>query len=215
MSSTTLYRLSGLALLPGALLFLVGNVLSTVLLSDTSLPTQQSSTLYVSLTLLTFIGTALLLLGLPGILARQAARAGWLGLVGFLLVFLGGSLSLSDTVVGLLTISWLSVNAPHVMTQMFSENAAFFVYEAVASLLLAVGGVLLGIATMRARVLPRWAGLLLIAAAVLNLIGFSLPDNTIVTSVASVLLALAFGWFGYALWLTKGEAFGQPVLTAS
>lgn len=98
---------------------------------------------------------------------------------------------------------------------MFSENAAFFVYEAVASLLLAVGGVLLGIATMRARVLPRWAGLLLIAAAVLNLIGFSLPDNTIVTSVASVLLALAFGWFGYALWLTKGEAFGQPVLTAS
>lgn len=206
MSSTTLYRLSGLALLPGALLFLIGQVLSAVPQADASLPTQQTNALYLTLTLLSFLGMALLVLGLPGIVARQAVRAGWLGWVGFLLVFLSGLLYLSDTVIGFLVISWLSVNAPHVMIQWFSDNAAYFVYEAVESLLLAAGGVLLGTATMRAKVLPRWAGLFLMVAVILDLVGFALPDmlSTIVTSVASVLLALAFGWFGYALWLTKG-----------
>lgn len=209
MSSATLYRASGLALLLGALLFIIGNVLSTVLFPGNSTPTQLSSALYVSVSVLSFIGGSLLLLGLPGIVARQAARAGWLGLVGFILTILGGLLFTSFTVVSFLILPWLAVIAPQSAAQLTSANGppAFFVYFLVASLLNAVGGVLLGIATMRARVLPQWAGLLIIVSAVLLLVAFPLTGiiSSIVSIVASVLFALGLGRIGYALWTTKGE----------
>src|SRR5213080_4295792 len=107
MSSTTLYRVSGLALLLGALLFVVSNVLTTILFPGNSLPTQSSSALYVSVSVLSFIGASLLLLGLPGIVVRQAAQAGWLGLVGFILTFLGGLLFTSVTVISFLILPWI------------------------------------------------------------------------------------------------------------
>ncbi len=88
-------------------------------------------------------------------------------------------------------------------------------YLLVASLLFAVGRVLLGIATMRAGVLPRWAGLLILVGAVLNLVNFPLSGviGGIVLLVAFVLFALGLGWIGYVLWTAKGEALRQTVLT--
>src|SRR5258708_10694657 len=92
MSSGTLYRSSGVALLVGALLASIGNVLSGVLFPGMNDPNQYVSALWLPVMLLGFVGSFLLVVGLPGMVARQATRAGWLGLVGFVLTFIGGGL---------------------------------------------------------------------------------------------------------------------------
>jgi hypothetical protein len=199
MSTVTLYRASGLALLLGAVLFIVGSIPSFAF--------QPITPLWMVMTGAWISGMVLQLLGLPGIVARQAARAGWLGFVGFLLTFLGWFL-LTSFYVGddLIMSPWLDALAPHVYAQWF-VNPAVGVSIHVANSLLGVGGVLLGIATTRAGVLPRWAGLLLIAAAVVELGSFMLGT---LTSVAAGLVVLGLGWMGYALLTTKGEAEATP-----
>jgi hypothetical protein len=196
MSSSTLYRASGLALLLGALLIIIGNILSTVLYPGTSTPSQRSSALFVSVALVVFIGGLLLLLGLPGIVVRQAARAGRLGFVGYVLTFLGSALFTSA-----------SVNGP---------PAGFF-YGLVAYFLFALGGILLGIATMRAQVLPRWAGRLLIISAVLCIVYIPLsgPIGAIVGLVFTVLFAVAVGRMGYALMSERAVEAVQPATPSS
>ena len=78
MSSSTLYRLSGLALLLGAVLGGIGQILGNILFSsDGSL--QSTNPLGWGLFLVFNIGSLLLLAGMPGICVRQAARAGWPG----------------------------------------------------------------------------------------------------------------------------------------
>ena len=204
MSSTTLYRASGLALLLGAVLFIIGYALAFVFNTDTPLGLAMAG-VWTS-------GLVLLLLGLPGIVARQAARAGWLGFVGFLLTFSGAFLSVSySTVVYLTILPWLAVHAPKVGDQLLLTNPAM---NLVGTFLSWGGLVLLGIATMRARVFSQWAGLLLIVAVVVDF--FSSPGG-IVGSIASplsnVVLMLGLGWMGYALLTAKGEgeAVPQPV----
>jgi len=75
----------------------------------------------------------------------------------------------------------------------------------------ALGFILLGITTMRAGVLPRLAGLLLIVGTVLTLvpsIGLFLSPSEglfVVNSIGRVIFGIAFVWLGYALWSEKDE----------
>ncbi|MDQ2713629.1 MAG: hypothetical protein M3Z08_01830 [Chloroflexota bacterium] len=198
MSSATLYRASGLALILGAVLGSIGNILTAALFAGND-PHQYLTPLYTVVTLVSLIGEVLLLLGLPSICARQRERAGWLGFIGIILAFLGGSLFAGLSVTGLLFQPWLAQVAP----QLAAGNGppAFFVIFLVAGVLFALGGILLGIAVMRAGILPRWAGLLLLIGAVLNVVDVPLSDTlgAIVASVAFVLFAAGLGWMGYAL----------------
>ena len=204
MSSVTLSRSSGLALLLGTVLFIVGSILSFA--------GAPLTPLWLVMTGLWISGMVLQLLGLPGIVARQASRAGWLGFIGFILLFLGWFLLTGFYVVDDLIMSpWLDALAPHVYAQWF-VNPAVTVSIHVANSLLGIGGVLLGMATTRAGVLPRWAGLLLIAAVVA--LGSFVIGN--LTLVATGLIVLGLGWIGYALLTTKGEsqALPQPALAS-
>ncbi len=91
MSSSTLYRASGLALILGAALGIIGNISNTILFSGEDLH-QSLTPLWLVVTLASFIGGLLLVLGMPSIAARQAARAGMLGFIGVILTFIGGFL---------------------------------------------------------------------------------------------------------------------------
>ena len=75
MSSTTLYRASGLALLLGVLLVIVGLPLSFFAF-------PLDSPLALAMTGVWTAGVVLGQLGGAGIVARQAKQAGWLGFVG-------------------------------------------------------------------------------------------------------------------------------------
>jgi hypothetical protein len=66
-----------------------------------------------------------------------------------------------------------------------------------------LGGLLFGIATFRAGILPRWpAGLLAVAAALTPLAAL-LPHA--IQRLAGIPVGLALAWLGYALWAERHE----------
>lgn len=78
-------------------------------------------------------------------------------------------------------------------------------------LLLVVGFVLFGLATWRARVLPRWAGLLVVAGVLIDFAaGFAFGGSPPLP-VGIVLASAGFAWMGYALATqATGDATVQP-----
>jgi|SRR5713226_2453534 len=214
MSSATLYRASGLALLLGALLGIIGTILGSALFPGND-PHQYTTPLWLVVTLVGFIGPLLLLLGLPGIPALQASRAGWLGFIGFILTFIGGFLLTSFSVVTLLVFPWLAQVAPKLAAG--SGPPAIFVFFLVAGILFALGGILLGIAVMPAGILPGFAGLLLLIGAVLTLVTIPLNGiiSTIVSDVAFVLFAVGLGWMGYVLMSARSMEVNDRILTGA
>jgi hypothetical protein len=217
MPSVTLYRASGLALLLGSLIVLIGFVLRTL---DPGINlTQEASALFVTSNVLVFSGLALLLFGWLGIVARLAELSGWLGLAGAVLLFLSGVMFLGINAVNFLVSPWLAGRVPNdVATQLGVGTPAVDVLALVAVSLVLGGAVLAEIAMMRARLLSPWAGLLLIVAAVLalvdNYVSFgNVIFNYMVAYVPLLLVVVGLGWMVYALLSAKGEAPRQPIPT--
>jgi uncharacterized membrane protein YccC len=78
------------------------------------------------------------------------------------------------------------------------------------SVLYLLGGVLLGIATFRAGVLPRWAGGALAVATVAPLaLSLLLPHEFI--RLAAVPIGIALVWLGYTLWSERRETVSEPL----
>jgi hypothetical protein len=69
-----------------------------------------------------------------------------------------------------------------------------------------IGLILLGIATMRAHVLPRWAGLLLIIATVLDFAVLFGAQGEMIVKLGDVALDAAKLWFVYALLLGQSRS---------
>jgi hypothetical protein len=212
ISSATLYRASGLALLLGALLDVIVDIFDTLLFSSGDNPQQALSLSWLIVTLLSILSSLLIIGGLPGICVRQCAQAGRLGLMGFVLTLVSGILLTGFTITRLLAEPYLAANAPGLLAGN-APPAAFTTYTLVAALLVAVGAVLLGVATMRAGVFSRWAGLLLIVSVVLNLATlFPLPE--IIGTIADVLFALGLAWMGSALLRDRAAKLVQPLAAA-
>ena len=211
MSSTSLYRMSGLALVIGAVFGILGNVLGNILYPGND-PQQYSSPLWLVISLMGLVGPLLLAVGLPGIVVRQAERAGRLGFIGFVLTLIGAFLETSLFMMFVLVLPWLAQVAPN-LAGSNNDPPSLFIAFLVTGVLLVLGGILLGIATMRANILPRWSGLLLIIGALLNIVAFPLNGaiGSIVGTVSFVLFALALGWMGYALMATRSVEAVQPV----
>jgi hypothetical protein len=75
--------------------------------------------------------------------------------------------------------------------------------------LFALGGLVFGIATFRARILPRWAGGLLVVGTALAPVAALLPLEHQPKVALPVGLALA--WLGYALWSERREHAADSV----
>ncbi|HEY0753023.1 MAG TPA: hypothetical protein VGD98_03605 [Ktedonobacteraceae bacterium] len=218
MSAKTLYRASGLALVLGAVLGILGNVLSSVFFPGNT-SSQPSMALQV-LTLLGLLGNALSVIGLPGLAARQVSRAGWLGFVGFVLTLLGGFILTCLTFSFFTILPELAQVAPKVAAT-FSPPA-LFVSFLVASILLVLGGVMLGVSIMRTGIWPRWTGIALIVGAILNFADFFLGSggsgallDTIFSIGSFLLFAVAIGWIGADLMRTSTGEEATQLATAS
>jgi hypothetical protein len=223
MSSEALYRWGGLALVLGVVFGGIGSVSFIFHLQSLTLP-------WLILTLVWNFGALLLLMGLPGLYARQAPHAGVLGFVGFILTFIGWFLYSSYFLVTtLLFLPWLAQVAPNlaaacsVMRGCSFANgppAFFIIFFVVAGLTFALGGILLGIAIIRARILPRWTGWLLLLGIVLIPVLF-FPLNGIISLIINALVsglpylvfllpAFALMWIGYALMSKRSGRAIQP-----
>jgi hypothetical protein len=192
VSTPTLYRLSGLTILVGALLFAVGNLLHPL---DHSLAARDSATWEIAH--VTFmLGGIVMALGLPGAYLRQAARAGRLGLAGFVALFLG--------LIVIAPGAWFEafvVNEVGPELTETIEDGAGGVFNGTLGLLLVAGPLLFGIATLRARVFPRPAAIASIATTPILLLLGGVPGKAGGAAIifGTVLLSAAYSWIGYAL----------------
>jgi hypothetical protein len=161
------------------------------------------------------------LIGLTGLYARQANEAGWLGLAGYLLFSLFYALTLPfvfaqafilpllATTAPAFVESWLGIiKNPGAPVEM-NLGALPVLYRLAGFAGYLIGGLLFGIATFRAGVLPRWAAGLLAVAGPLGPVAVALLPHAL-ERYAGVPLGLALVWLGYALFSERREQAAEP-----
>ncbi|HKZ80102.1 MAG TPA: hypothetical protein VJ124_17645 [Pyrinomonadaceae bacterium] len=154
------------------------------------------------------------LLGIAGLYARQVEKAGWLGLAAYLLFSLFYALTAALVFAEAFILPLLATEAPKfvegflgMITGAPSEVSlgalpAVYALAGLAGYLL--GGLLFGIATFRAAILPRWAGGLLAFGVLLPILTSSLIPHPF-DRILAVPMGLALVWLGYALWSERRE----------
>lgn len=209
MSSRTLYRLSGGTLIAGSLLILLASIVGAILFpGHSSTPAQILGSSWPLVIMMTLIGSLLFVIGLPGMYLRQAGRAGVMGLIGFILLFF--DFLLQGAVFSSVQIVVLPLLAQK-LPQLLGENGlpfSAFLILIISGLMQIIGGILLGIATMRAHVFPRWTGVLLLVSGIaflLTIPPLPSPIGDIIEVVSFVALAAAFMGCGYQLLAGKHE----------
>lgn len=165
----------------------------------------------------------LFLLGLTGLYARQVEESGWLGLAGYLLFSLCWTLELTFIFAEAFIMPPLAPLAPTFVEGFFGifnghpTGLALGALPALWNLVgfsYILGGLLFGLATFRAGVLPRGAASLLILAAALTPVAFFLPHP--LNRFVAVPMGLALAWLGYALWAERRvPAMDSPVVLAA
>jgi hypothetical protein len=168
-----------------------------------SVPTAQWSIVHILASAMSFFG----LLGMAGLYARQAEKAGWLGLAGYLLFSLWLALILGFTFAEVVILPVLATASPAFVEGwlgMFTGSASPINLGALPTLwnlsgpIYILGGLLFGIATFRAGILPRWAGVLLAVGTVIGPVAILFPPE--LQPKVAVPVGLALAWLGYALW---------------
>ena len=146
-------------------------------------------------------------------------ESGWLGLAGFLLFGPFWAIEASFQFAEGLILPLLATEAPRFtvgflgVTSGSPSEVSLGILPAVysaTSVLYLVGGVLLGIATFRAGVLPRWAGAGLAVGTVAPLVLSLLLPHALIR-LAAVPVGIALALLGYALWSERREKVSEPV----
>ncbi|MEO9230699.1 MAG: hypothetical protein ABI216_17390 [Devosia sp.] len=154
------------------------------------------------------MGTSIFgLLGLTGIYSRQAEKSGWVGLAGYLLLNLWLAIVLGFTFVEVFILPALATMAPTFVeawlgifngTSNGINLGTLPTVWTITGPLYILGGLLFGIATFRARILPRWAGVLLAVGTAMGPLAALLPLD--LQPKVAVPVGIALLWLGYALW---------------
>jgi hypothetical protein len=216
MLTATLIRWSGLLAVLGGVLFPVAAVIhpNGEDLAAVNMPN------WVPAHLLGLVSVTLMHLGLLGLYARQVEKAGWLGLIGFVLAFVGGTFASTIQYVTSTVIPLIATQSPALFDQAMTPPPfapPLFVLGFV------LGHILFGFATMRAGVLPPWSGFLVMIGMLLFFLGelSFLGQRLAATALQQVFdlirrwhvivllgdAAFGFGlaWMGFRLWSEKRE----------
>ena len=188
MSSTTLYRLSGISLLIGSLLLIIGDI------PDIFIGNGQASAISTTSALIRLIGAMLIALGLPSMYAGFAGRAGVLGLIGFTCTFFFFLMAVVSETIVIFTL-------PLLLAQGLLNGGApplgLLIGSLADAVLALVGGVLLGIAIMRTQMLPRWAGAALIVGSIPFALGSAL--DLPITDAGLIIFAAGLAWLAVGM----------------
>lgn len=194
MANSALIRLGGVAAIASALLALLSFVLYLVVVGGDRLSEAATSAAFFLPSGAQLLALALLLIGLVALFARQVGAFGALGLTGFVLALLGTTLAAGAAWSQVFVVPRLAEVAPAVADQGAGSVLAGFL---LSFLLFGVGWLLFGVATLRSRVFPRWAVILLIVGAVIAIL--PLPSRALIVQLAA-------GYLGFILLTGRGAA---------
>lgn len=196
MSSQNLMRWSGVALVLAAVLIVV----PTLFHPDALSPQAELNPAWGPVHIIVGVGFLFSLFGLVGLYARQAEKTGALGLIGFILAFIGNTLLVG---LALFVEGFIApvVSSGHGTTPVLHPAGLLggpaFTASAFTVFAFSLGFLLIGLAGLRAKILPRWPNLLLIVSAPLVLFTHLV---LLIGILGWVVFGMAIGWLGYTLW---------------
>jgi len=197
LQPSTLIRASGLAAVVGGLAFIM-----FPLLHPDHTPVNYASATWAPIHMLPNIGAILMLYGLVGLLVRQLDRAGWFGVVSFAVAFFGTASFVMGAMIEAFIIPFMSLRNPAIEDGPPPPGIAE-TFLAIG-IIMALGHLLLAVATYRAAVLPRGVAVLMglgsVAMLILQQVGMMFPSLDALWALGPVLQGSGLAWMGYALW---------------
>jgi len=202
LSNENLLRLAGLSAVVAGLCYVFVGIFHPANVAS-AVTTTRWEVVHVVACVMCFFG----LVGMAGLYARQSLKSGWLGLVGYLLLSLWLVMITGFSFVEAFVLPQVATSVPELVRSwmgMFNGPAGTFDLGALPTIwtltapAYILGGLLFGIATFRAGILPRWAGALLALSTVLAPVAALLPNAS--QPKTAIPMGVALAWLGYALW---------------
>ncbi|MDQ0823312.1 hypothetical protein QFZ79_001056 [Arthrobacter sp. V4I6] len=202
ITTTNLTRAAGLSAVAAGLLFIGVQINHPQL--DAEFATTTEYTVRQSLKVLM---AGLSLAGITGMYLRQVKQAGVLGLIGYFVFGAGYLIMMSVEVIGAVVFSTLAHTSPGYVNDVFAvvtggrasgDIGLMQVLILVSAATFLGGGLLFGIGLFRAKVLARWAALLLAVGSVATLAIPLLPQVN--ERLFAIPTGVALVGLGYSLW---------------
>lgn len=224
ITPTTLTRAAGAAAVAAGMIF-IGVQINHPHLDATSITTTEMA-VRNSLKVLMAV---LALIGITGMYLSRIRRNGILGLIGYLVLGVGYLLIMSTTFVGAYVLPVIAETNPGYVNDFLAATTGGTATGDLGALQIAVrvqditylaGGLIFGIALYRARVLARWAAVLLAVGGAVTVALSLMPDAFY--RLLAFPNGVAMIGLGYSLWIMArrdittrpGTAHGRRVTTA-
>jgi hypothetical protein len=213
INPSTLIRWSGLAAVLAGIIFA-----GIQPIHPADVVASVSTTTWHIITSLKWVMCLLFLVGITGIYARQVKEAGWLGLAGFILLIFTWWLQAAFVFAEAFLAPPLASRAPAFVDALVGisyghthgiDLGVMPAFYAAMGITYMLGGLVFGIATFRAAILPRWAAGLLAVTATLTPLAALLPHQQ--QRYAAVPMGVALACLGYTLWSEQREPATNPV----
>ncbi len=199
MKSSDLVRRAGIAFIAGGAL----QIFASLFHGDNNDPNVTLGAFWVPVQLALLVFYALACVGLVGLDRAQRNKAGKLGLVGFVLATVGSALSIITSVGFAFLLPAAARLSPKPVFALL-DPAGPFAWLALVTftyiLLFVPGFILTGVAIIRARIFPRWAGALIALGILVSFIGASPGGFSVLRAVGGVVFAVGLIGVGNAMW---------------
>jgi hypothetical protein len=137
------------------------------------------------------------LLGWSALYAAQAEKAGRLGVAAFVVIILGTSLASWIFSSDVTFVPVIAAESPALFKKIFNPSHLAIGIASVLSWV--AGNVLFGISVVRAKVFPRWSGILLVIGTVIVPIAYLAGVSARVAGTGGAIAGAGQVWLGYAL----------------
>ena len=202
MTTSALIRWGGLSALLCGLVGVAGEVVFFLVLGDQPFSVAAPTAQWLVILIFMMISTTLGLFGLVALYARQAPNAGKLGFASFVMAAIGTIMHFGHQWSSAFVVPVLAGGAPDFLEAILADTTTVLTAGVLLTwFLLALGWLLFGIASLRARVVPPGSAWVVMLGAILSLL-LSLSD----VSLDGLVLYIGLAWMGFWLWSDQRQA---------